>query len=388
MKKRLAIAAAALFLLAILSMALLRSSDREPRFEGRPLSAWVEDLRQGNGEAQGKAVRALEAMGAEAAPYLADRIAPPRGWAHRFKARVGPHIPERIKRPLRRVFDPSKQMIDQHTAAQALALIGTNGRTAVPKLTEMLQSGNVLLTVSASRALAKIGPDALEPLTAALDSGDFTIRAAACDALGELGTNAAPAAPRLARIIQSESGPIVSSAVYALSRIGEPSIPVLLPLLKSTNWNDRLQAANALGFAGVAAKPAEPALVELARDEHPRVRAAAIEALGRIDPFSRTSERAALAALNDPFPEMRKAALQNLRFRPRAVRENASALIAALEDPAPAVQGAAALALTAAPAEAAPALPRLEQLALQETNVILQNTALEALKILRSTTGH
>jgi HEAT repeat protein len=326
----------------------------------------------------------LRARGAEAAPYLAASLGKKPGIAYRIKSVVGPRIPPMIKKPFRRFFDPTQTILDKHSAAEALRIIGTNGATAVPQLGTLLNDGNTLLSMTASRALAQMGPAAVPELTSALTNQNFIIRAAACDGLATLGPAAAPAAARLAKIIETEVGPITSSAALALARIGESAVPVLLPLFKDTNWSVRVSAAYALGCAGHAGKTAAPTLTELVTsDPHPKVRAAALDAMGRIDPLSREIVQIAGSALDDPDPEMRGVALQLLRYRPKYVLQNPEKIIARLDDESAEVRGYAALAIASAPAQASNAMGKLEQMA-AGTNKVLQAQAREALKIIRN----
>jgi HEAT repeat protein len=382
LKKRLLIALAICVLATVGAALLLRGADTEPRHEGRPLSAWVNDLRRGTNHEKARAAEVLRTIGAEAAPYLAGSLGKKPGLARRLRNAISPRLPPTIRKQARKLFNPTSEIMDKYAIAEALRVIGTNGHAAVPALGELLNDGNLLLSVTASRALAQMGPEAAGPLMEALDHPDFNIRAAACDGLGQLGPAGAPAAPRLARILRSEVGPITSSAALALSRIGKASVPVLVPLLQDTNWTVRRQAAYALAYAGPAAKSAQPALLEAARDPHPQVRATIIDALGRIDPFSKESLHAADTALDDPDSKTRGAALQALRYQTRFVRENSDRVMALLNDDSPTVRGYAALALSVAPSQAQTAIPRLEELAL-ETNQVVQASAVDALRIIR-----
>src|SRR5262249_36063664 len=80
---------------------------------------------------------------------------------------------------------------------------------------------------------------------------------------------------------------VVSSAIYALSRVGEPAkdaVPAICQALKNRPRGVRIQAATSLAKFGAAGRSAVPALAEALKDEDEYVRRGAAESLKALDP--------------------------------------------------------------------------------------------------------
>ena len=110
--------------------------DKEPQFEGRPLSAWVQDLNGLAPQTRNAAAYAISGMGPEA------------------KSAV-PALIEALKDPVAAVRFP---------VIIALREIGPDAQAAVPALTEALDDQNDDVAAMARKALLKItGKDPLGP---------------------------------------------------------------------------------------------------------------------------------------------------------------------------------------------------------------------------------
>jgi HEAT repeat protein len=359
-----------------LAALLLVQLRKEPAYQGRPLSAWANDLRSGDARVRERALAALK-QSPEGLEYLSQRVAARPGAIQRLTQIAGNHLPENLKRPFRRLFDPGKQILDKHLAAQALQQLGTNAAPAVPALGRMLREPNVLLSSTAGVTLGRIGPAALPVLTDALNDPDFNVRSVACVALGQLGTNAAPAVPRLCEILEQESGPIVASAASALTQVKEPAVDAVIPLLSRTNAATRRWAAYILGNAGTDANKAVPALVACTQDSQVQVRWMAVDALARLGQRSMPAAEALLSMLADPEATVRATAFGGLLNRPVLVRKNLDKIIPGLADHSPLVQANAAKAVALAGRYATNALPDLLELA-RGTNDMVRTSAIEA----------
>jgi HEAT repeat protein len=127
-------------------------------------------------------------------------------------------------------------------------------------------------------ALASIQLDekSVLALIEALDHEDSTVVEFIGLALRNLGPKAKQSAPKLESMLR-KSTEYHSSLILALGKIGEESsIPVLLELLKSTEWPVKANVTLALGYLGPKGKKAVPDLKRLARDRDQDV-------LGRIN---------------------------------------------------------------------------------------------------------
>ena len=79
---------------------------------------------------------------------------------------------------------------------------------------------------AAADALKKQGKDALPKLTELLASGDWQVRAAAVFAIGQLGADAKDALPTLKKLAEEDDSEAVrSTAKYAVDSIAPPAEP-------------------------------------------------------------------------------------------------------------------------------------------------------------------
>lgn len=381
MKRRLA---KILFLLGLAAFAVgwgVHWLNREPSHEGRPLSEWVRDLRDNQPETRARALKALRAMGDDAVPYLAETIGKDETLLERVNRRLGSYVPGRVRRAVARAFGLDRMMTRKIEAAHALQTLGTNAQESIPALVKLLRDSNALLSSMASSTLAKMGPAAVPELIRALDEGDLHVRMNACAALRTLGTNSAPAAPRLASILASETGPIVSSASYTLSRIGLAAMPVVAPILSHTNWVARKWAAYAMTFMYPPGVKWVEELYPLTQDEHPEARLAAVNALGHLRVASPATAALLRERFNDPDERVRSAAIKAFGNMPSLVRRHMEDCIALLDDSSPQVRGRAAEALAMVAPSSRLAAAQLEKLASDE-DPFARKQARHALKVI------
>lgn len=316
-------------------------------------------------------------MGPEALPYLSGQLTRKPGPLERFGNLTSDYVPARVRAFVRRFYYPRKQVMQKREVALALTAMGTNAQGAVGALGQMLHDPNVLLSSSASIALGEIGPASVPVLVQALNDPDYNVRSGACAALSRLGTNSAPAAPRLADIIQHETGPIVTTAAHTLSQIGAAVVPAVKPMITSTNSNVRRFATMAL--ANADSEEGVDALVTLAQDPERLVRWSAVASLGQTGARTRSASDALFASLNDSDVNVRSTAAGILSHRLRSVREHMDAFITLLDDPSPQIRSSAAFALSLAGQHSSNAVPRLESL-LTDTNHNVRESAAEALR--------
>jgi HEAT repeat protein len=120
-----------------------------------------------------------------------------------------------------------------------------------------------------------------------LDDPNPTVRVQGAQGLSEHGAEARPAAPALAKALQSSDALLRQHAALALGAIGpdaRDAVPALTGALDDPEWSVRRQAALALGEFGPAARPAAAALHRLKTgDPNGLVRKAAEQALPKIE---------------------------------------------------------------------------------------------------------
>src|SRR5262249_48539004 len=156
-------------------------------------------------------------------------------------------------------------------ATRALGEIGPDAGDALPVLTALLHGRDQRVAYEASRALAKLGKQALPALAAALKSDDHHVRHDAVEAIGQVQ--------------------------------GRDAILALVDGLKSPQADLRRRAALVLGGLQVTDKLVVLSLAEsLEKDSSPEVRAEAAHALSRYGVHARPAAAALSGALADNDP--------------------------------------------------------------------------------------
>lgn len=164
-------------------------------------------------------------------------------WADAAEAREAiPHLSKRLL-----------EAGDWMRASRALARIGAD---ALPTLIELLGDHDAVKRVRAVTVLAEIGRknDALAGkvvplLIASLEDADASVRGNAASYLGPLASHAEVAVPRLIRLLDDGSPFVRSFAADALGHIGSaarPALPTLERLRSDPDNNVRLTATTAL----------------------------------------------------------------------------------------------------------------------------------------------
>jgi HEAT repeat protein len=111
------------------------------------------------------------------------------------------------------------------------------------------------------------------------------------------------------------------------------SIPVLITtLLSDPDWENRNQAAVALGLLGTGEGDVVAALTQALGDEHSRVRLSVVGALQQIGPDAEGVVRALVQAMQDGDPEIRAASIDVLRTMGPLAAEAVPALIDVVHD--------------------------------------------------------
>ena len=250
------------YILLLLALALvagggwffLRSG--EPSYQGKRLSVWLHELGSSEAARREPAREAIRQIGTNALPALLQRLDP------LTDAELGIRM----------------------QAVKAFQLLGPVAQPAIPSLARLLN--NKKSAGDAARALAAIGPAAVETLTGALSHADAQVRASATRAVGEIGEGARPAVPMLIKCLKDDDLDVRSGAIASLERLKhdpETVVPALIEVLKQGEMNVRIAAAAALGAFGSQAKAAVPELSKAAASKAEFLRDAATGALAQID---------------------------------------------------------------------------------------------------------
>jgi len=234
MRKRVQIALAVLFVAIVGGIAWQLLREREPVYQGRPLSAWLEQYGTNqwslgqNGELEKQAETAIRQIGTNALPMLLERL----------RARD-----TRLKQVMMIWMQKQK-------------LVHFNFKSANQCHVEAVAAYEVLGPLASAQVHSLI--DVLS------NDSSPVVRYGAASALGDIGPEAKLAAPALCRATKDSNPTIRNNSFWALSRIlpdPELTIPVLIAGLDDTDRTARENAAIALGRYGQQAKAAVPALV-------------------------------------------------------------------------------------------------------------------------------
>ena len=220
------------FVVAVLAV-VLWPGEREPEYQGRKLSEWLEIYVDGRVDPR-EAEAAVRHIGTNGIPWFI-------GWIRRepSKSRIWVNtFVETFVSELRRAgkSEPSsseKAAILASRALRGFQILGTNASAAVPELTERLVACRASNT-SWGLALMLVGKDGFSPLVAALRNPHSAHRPFLARCIGRmayLGTNVQPVAPLLIACMKESDPDLVSCAAVALGywRLdAEKSLPALM----------------------------------------------------------------------------------------------------------------------------------------------------------------
>jgi HEAT repeat protein len=172
-------------------------------------------------------------------------------------------------------------------AAADLQQLGRKAQSAEGRLVKLLADPAVRVRISVASALLRIAGkngDAVNVLAQGLTNTNATVRRAAAEAVGRAGPGAGPLVGNLAAVLKDQNVQTRGAAVRAVAALG-PLAPgaasALVPLLNDPRL--MIEAADALGRIGPAARPVPARLVAMLGADQPAVvRMAAVRAMSQI----------------------------------------------------------------------------------------------------------
>ncbi|MBP7934379.1 MAG: HEAT repeat domain-containing protein [Phycisphaerae bacterium] len=171
-------------------------------------------------------------------------------------------------------------------SADDLGWLAAKAATAEKPLTALLADSASRVRVSAATALLRIVPknaDALVVLRQALVSSDHATRLQAVKGVGLVGSAAAPLIDVLGGLLKEGDEPTRIAALQAISMLGPVAaaqVGVVTRLLDDPEL--MIDAADALGRIGAAARPSLRRLAQMLTSDQPAVQWAAVRAMSQI----------------------------------------------------------------------------------------------------------
>jgi len=269
---------------------------KEPEYQGKKLSEWLEAYRSANvtkatGAAQEQAADAVRHIGTNALPFLIEWIGyQPTAWRIKFTGAL-----TRLPGPLKRARPARLLRVPVARAKEAICgftILEKQAAPAVPALTELLQdwksedrASHVIV------ALGCVGERGLPPLVAALtnSAAPMWYRSKAASELADpvemVGTNMSWAVRVLVPCLQDRAvGSLVARVLGRWKLAPEEAVPALAKCLRSSQFATRAEALTALGKFGAEASSAVPDLLIAAKDGDQLIRSVATNSLLKIAP--------------------------------------------------------------------------------------------------------
>jgi hypothetical protein len=292
-------------LVAVLGILIFLASDKEPRYQGRPLSYWLSTYtaarfhwpqpgKPRHLHSPEEATEAIRAIGPAAVPCLVKWINyEPSAGKRGFIKFMGRFRGGRLDRWVPESFTTDQTWLRALGASAGFDIIGPAAHSATPELLRCARRvknpASVQLIV---RALGSLGPEgviALSDILTNLPDSETTayVKLEAMNALTSMGTNAAPAVPALVHCLASENDYIALTATTTLRSLRlapELTVPALTTVLQDPRTLLRIAAAEGLGSLGGQARSATNQLYALLKDPEAEVGVAATGALSQIAP--------------------------------------------------------------------------------------------------------
>jgi HEAT repeat protein len=314
------------------------SGAREPEYDGKKLTQWLEELRRPSSPsplARTNAMIAIRQMGTNAVPYMVTML---RAKDSRLKAKCVDLL-SRLRWVNIQFRD---DYLRREDALRGLGVLGPDARAAIPDVAKLLDDRRH--AQMAAYTLHQIGTEAAPVLVQALNSTNTWARSQAAGFLGASGD--AASVPSLIAALKDSDFITKSRAAHALSRFPEQAeviVPALIGCLDDPYDTFRMNAARALGSFGEKAKPAFPNLMKMVTSTNYQEGTTAAAVLMRID--AEGAITAFIKNLESDDIEVRRTTAWALMITKAKGKPAVPALVKCLKDPDSKLKQNAAVAL-------------------------------------------
>jgi HEAT repeat protein len=266
---------------------------KEPHYDGRPISAWIEDLtgpvNPQYGAVGSEALPKLiqQAPGGEIVPALRATLRRGRSLFDTLYIKIHPHFPEILAKKFE-APNPVRDGQLRYRAALILYYIGPEARGAASELIGALQDPNPEVRRVAANTLGHFAgdPKVIRTLKGGLEDSNPSVRRAALASLSAV-QEESRITEFAARLLEDSDAGVRRDAAQLLKNLGSaatPAIPSLVNALRDENDDVLRFAAQALGRIGPKARQALPALLEVLQENRPYTETTIRWALRKIDP--------------------------------------------------------------------------------------------------------
>lgn len=337
MKRRWVIAGLGGAIAALVILFVALSGPHEPKYQGKRLTAWLDDLRSPSLLARTNATLAIQQMGTNAIPFLIAML-------HARDSKVKVAAMDLLSRQHWVRFHFRYDSDRRIEAYMGLAALGPQAAGAIPELAKLLYQP--WEPRQAAYALHQIGTQAVPVLRQALNSTNSETRGEAVGWVGLSGPAANPAVPDLIAALKDRNFITRSKAAVALTRFPEQAdiiVPALRTCLSDPDETFRMNAARALGRFGEAARPAIPDLMKMVTSTNYQESETATGVLMKLDPEAALT--AFIANLGSEDLQVRQTTAWALMVCKAKGRPAVPALVKCLKDPDAKLKQNAAVAL-------------------------------------------
>ena len=207
-----------------------------------------------------------------------------------------------------------KDLLRREEAIEVLAGIGRPAESATAELRKLLKADNRNLRIRAALAVWKVGGDSKgvpEIFAEGLKGASTIVRREAILALGSIGPDAAAATTALVDCLDDPDYTLRNQVANTIRQFGKAATPALLGCLKSKSAITRQNALIHLGVTSLG-KEHVPAVSALLRDDTPRCRVEAARLLWKMGETGPPVVAALLEGVKAPNGEFQPIILQTL----------------------------------------------------------------------------
>lgn len=305
---------------------------REPSYQGRTLTEWLDNLREYPfPEADMDAVNAIHHIGSNAVPtLLAFAEAPSDSSLKKSLIKWTRESPS-ISLPL------SSQYDKHELAATGFRVLGSAGQSAVPELRRLLKNDDESVRTIAAACLGWIGPvaqSAVPDLIKEFDrekSSTNQVYVAAW-ALGLIGPSAQEAIPSLNSGLTNNVSCRISSQAALINLHATPIFPLVEQLKDTTNATQWYYAMMVVKECGTNALPAVPVFISALNCTNGNIQSLSLWALGWLHQKPEACIPALLPFLASKQDYLREGAINSLHRFGKDAKPAVPALLRCLTD--------------------------------------------------------